>query len=55
MGGMVKRKNCDIILRAGYFLILADESKDISKKEQLSLVLRFVDDNAVWCKPFYSC
>ena len=47
MGSMVRRKICDDIRKSVYYSILADETKDVSKKEQLTIVLRFVDDNAV--------
>ena len=33
------------VKRNKYFSIIADEAADCSNKEQLSLVLRFVDDN----------
>ncbi|XP_057543269.1 uncharacterized protein LOC130821498 [Amaranthus tricolor] len=35
--------NCLILIGDGYFSILADESSDVSQKEQLALVLRFVN------------
>ena len=33
------------VRKAKYFSILADEVADVSNTEQLSLVLRFVDEN----------
>ena len=35
------------ILNAGAYTILADETKDCSKKEQLAIVVRYVDVEAV--------
>lgn len=32
----------DEVVGAGYFTLIADETKDISKSEQLSVVLRYV-------------
>ena len=46
MVGMVQYEICAAVNRAGVFSILADESKDCSKKEQLAIVLRYVDDSA---------
>ena len=43
MSGMVQGIICRKIQGAGYFSILVDESKDCSKKEQLTLVLRCID------------
>ena len=43
MGGMVQTNICHKIQEAGLFSILVDESKDSSKKEQLTLVLRCID------------
>lgn len=40
MGGMVQWKVCMVVKNAGYFFVLADETKDISKSEQLVIVLR---------------
>jgi len=46
MAGMVQAEICAAVNKAGVFSILADESKDCSKKEQLAIVLRYVDDSA---------
>ena len=43
MGEMVQSIICCKIHEAGYFSILADETKDTSKKEQLTVVLRCID------------
>ena len=43
MASAVRQNICNAIQSAGYFSILADESKDLSKKEQMSIVLRYVD------------
>lgn len=47
MGDMVRKSIVDGVKKAVYFSILADQSKDASKKEQLAIVLRSVDDEAV--------
>ena len=39
MGEMVKKKICSDIRDAGVYSILADESKDCSKTEQLAIVI----------------
>ena len=36
---------CTSIQQAGYYSILADETKDMSKQEQLSIVIRYLDGN----------
>ena len=38
----VRKTVCDGVKEAGMFSILADESKDLSKQEQLAIVLRYV-------------
>ena len=47
MAGMVQAEICAAVNEAGVFSILADESKDCCKVEQLAIVLRYVDDFAV--------
>lgn len=43
MAGMVRKEISLAIQNAGLFSILADETKDVSKQEQLVIVLRYVD------------
>lgn len=43
MGEMVQNTICSKIQEAGLFSILVDESKDYSKKEQLTLISRCID------------
>ena len=43
IAGMVRRRISTDVRKAGIYSILADETKDCSKKEQLSVVLRYVD------------
>jgi len=51
----VNNKICDRVRKAGMYSILADETKDCSKKEQLSLVVRYVDvDSATIFEHFLS-
>ena len=47
MAGMVREDICNAVKEAGVFSLLADETKDCSKQEQLAVVLRYVDDKAV--------
>ena len=44
---MVRKTICNAAREAGVYSLLADESKDCSKQEQLAITLRYVDDNAV--------
>ena len=43
MGGAVRDKICKAVQEANVFSLLADETKDVSKVEQLAIVLRCVD------------
>ena len=43
MGTMIRNIVCSNVKEAGVFSLLADESKDRSKNEQLAIVLRYVD------------
>ncbi len=43
MGEKVRNHICDLFHSAGVFSILVDESKDFSKQEQMSFVVRFAD------------
>ena len=47
MGAMVRQSICSAVQKAGAFTLLADETKDCSKKEQLAIVLHYVDINTV--------
>ena len=40
MATTVRRQICTSVQKAGYYSILADETKDTSKQEQLSIVIR---------------
>ena len=42
---MIAERIINEVKNRQFFSILADEASDISNKEQLSLVLRFVDEN----------
>lgn len=42
MGDIVLEKILDEVQMAGHYSLLADETKDLSRKEQLSIVLRYV-------------
>jgi hypothetical protein len=46
MGGMVQESICSSLRKAGVYTILAEETKDCSKKEQLANVLLYVDIEA---------
>ena len=43
MARTVRESICSSVRKAGAYTILADETKDCSKKEQLAIVLRYVD------------
>ena len=43
----IREKVLSEVQKAKYYSILADEVADISNAEQLSLVLRFVDENNI--------
>ena len=43
MASMVRSKICSEVKKAFYYSILADETKDCSKMEQLSIVVRYVN------------
>ena len=43
MGEMVTRRVCSEVVQASVFSVLADETKDCSKSEQMAIVLRYVD------------
>ncbi len=43
MANIVRQQIQTHVQQSGYYLILADETKDLSKQEQLSIVLRYVD------------
>ena len=43
MGKMIRGSICDEVQQAGYFSLLADETKDLSKQEQPAIVLTYLD------------
>ena len=43
LGDMVRKKICTQVKNC-YFSILADETKDVSKKEQLSIIVRYFNN-----------
>lgn len=43
MGSVVREKICTAVKKAGVYSVLADETKDCSKQEQLAVVIRYVD------------
>ena len=47
LGDMVRNVICNGVREAGFFSLLADETKDSSKREQMSVVVRYVDHVAV--------
>ena len=44
LGDMIRKSVCDGVKEAKMFSLLVDETKDISKTEQVSIVVRFVDN-----------
>ena len=47
MANIVRRQISTLIQKAGYYSILADETKDASKQEQLSIAIRYVECSSV--------
>ena len=43
MANMARQQICTSIQQTGYYSILADETKDMSKNEQLLIVVRYVE------------
>ena len=43
MASGVQEIICNNIHAAGFYSLLADETKNVSKREQLAIVLRYVD------------
>lgn len=43
MASLVRKQICTSVERAGYFSLLVDETKDLSKDEQMSICIRFID------------
>ena len=43
MATLVRSKICSSVETSGFYSILADETKDLSKQEQLAIVVRYVD------------
>ena len=43
MGDLVRKKKCSDAQKAGLYSVLADETRDCSRKEQLAIVLRYVN------------
>lgn len=43
MGKMIRGTICDEVQQAGYFCLMADETKYMSKQEQLAVVVTYVD------------
>ena len=47
MARTVQESTCSSVCKGGAYTILADETKDCSKKEQLAIVIRYVNVEAV--------
>ena len=47
LGDIVRNIVCNGVIEAGMFSLLVDETKDLSKKEQVSIVLRYVDSKGM--------
>ena len=43
MGGLIRSKVCKAVQDARYYSLLGDETKDVSKVEQLAIILRYVN------------
>ena len=57
MGGAVRDKICKAVQEANVFSLLADETKDVNKVEQLAIVLQYVDisTGSVYERSLTSC
>ena len=49
---MIRGSINDEVQQAGYFSLMADETKDLSKQEQLAIVLRYLDKEGTIIKRF---
>ena len=47
LGDIVRNIVCNGVIEAGMFSLLVDETKDLSKKEQVSIILRYVDSKGM--------
>ena len=47
MASQVRSSICSSVHKAGFYSIMADETKDLSKKEQLSIIVRYVESVTV--------
>ena len=47
MASQVRRSICSSVRMAGFYSIMADETKDLSKQEQLSIVVHYVESATV--------
>ena len=47
MSKTIRGTICEQVRQLGYFSLMADEKKDLSKLEQLSVVVRYVDKEGI--------
>ena len=47
MSKTIRGTICEEVRQSGYFSLMADEKKDLSKLEQLSVVVRYVDKEGI--------
>ena len=47
MGKMIRDRISAEVRLSGFFSLMADETKDVSKQEQLSIVVRYVDREGI--------
>ena len=43
MATLLRKRICSSVQEAGFFSLMVDETKDLSKQEQVSFVVRYVD------------
>ena len=48
MGSLVRNKICEEVRNSGHFTLMVDETRDVSKKEQVSIVVKDVEASAVY-------
>ena len=54
MDKMIRGSICDEVQQAGYFSLMADETKDLSKQEQPATVLRYLDKEGAINEGFFT-
>ena len=51
---MIRGTICEPVRQSGYFLLMADETKDVSKLEKLSVGVRYIDKEGIVNERFFT-